>query len=327
MKRFLFLLPLAFAAKGCVQFGPKMVPPAGFSYNEAMAASWNQQLLLNLVRLRYDEPPFFLEPTQVLTGYTFSGDLGSSANLGRDGGLDDTLGFNGGLAYTERPTITYQPLTGEAFTKKMLTPIPPETLILLARSGWSVQTIVLALVQEINGLSAPFHPTATQPSPLQDVAELLHAMQKTNVLVLEVAAESGGDTRLIIQGSATDEARQVRSLLRLPESVNEFKITRLRRRGDQEISIVGRSLLDTLRHLSRAVDTPDTGSPLAPLLEIRHSTLPPRNAFVKVRHHGKWHYISNEDANSKALMGLLTQLFSLQASGDAGRSPLLTIPQ
>ena len=148
-RRVILLLACCVASTGCTQLGPKMIVPAGFDYNEAMAKSWNEQLLLNLVRLHHHEPPFFLEASSVLTGYSFSGNLNSNANLGRNGGMDDTLGFSSGVGYRESPTITYKPLLGEAFTKKMLTPIAPETLILLGRSGWSVKTIILALVQEI----------------------------------------------------------------------------------------------------------------------------------------------------------------------------------
>ena len=197
-----------------------MVVPAGFNYNEAMADTWNQQLLLNLVRMHFHEPPFFLKSSSVVTGYSFSGDLKSTANFGRNGGLDDTLGVNGGVAYSERPTITYQPLTGEAFTKKMLTPIAPETLILLARSGWSVKTIILALVQEINGLANPHSNLAATAYrsedsylPIARAVDLLEELQQSGELALEVAAESGNATRLIIQGSATEQAREVRNLL------------------------------------------------------------------------------------------------------------------
>ncbi len=339
----LFIAAIVIAGSACTQFGPKMIGPAGFNYNEAMATTWNQQLLLNLVRLHYHEPPFFLEASSVVTGYTFSGDVNADADLGRAGGLDDTLGFDGGIAYAERPTITYQPLTGEAFTKKMLTPIAPETLILLARSGWSVKTIILALVQEINGLNNPrSHIDATVNSaqsfrPITRVATLLNELQQTGELTLEVAAESGNESRLIIQGYDSPKAREVRQLLSLPADVDDFEITRLRVRDPNQISIIGRSLLDALQYLSQAVDSPENhrertgalGQKQIPpgLFTIKSRALRPTNAFVKVRHHGRWFYVDERDVPSKELMGLLTQLFSLQATGGGGRSPLLTIPQ
>lgn len=68
-------LGLAVAAcllAGCNAIGPKTVRGARLNYNEAIAQSWNQQLLLNLVRLKYRDTPFFLEINSVSTQYSMS---------------------------------------------------------------------------------------------------------------------------------------------------------------------------------------------------------------------------------------------------------------
>lgn len=304
-----------------------MVAPAGFNYNEAMAQSWNEQLLLNLVRLRHNEPPFFLEPTQVTTGYTFSRDLKAAADLKTAGGADDTLGFNGGIAFQERPSISYKPLTGEDFTKKMLRPISAETLILLARSGWSVKTIVLALVQEINGLSQPYNIAQIPSSPLHRVAALLQDLQESDNLIIQVASEDNSRSRLVLQRVQSDKATEVGNLLQLAPGLNEFEISRVHLRQGNEISIIGRSLLDALRHLSLAIDPPEGRNCLNEILCVHRSSSKPRHAFVSVKHGRSWYAIANDDSESKAVLGLLTQLFSLQSTGGSGMTPLLTIPQ
>ncbi len=48
---FVCLVWLLFPA--CTRFGPKGVPGDRFSYNEAISKSQKEQMLLNLVRLRY----------------------------------------------------------------------------------------------------------------------------------------------------------------------------------------------------------------------------------------------------------------------------------
>ena len=41
----------------CASRGPGRMPPDRFNYNQAIAQSANEQMLLNLVRLRYSEIP------------------------------------------------------------------------------------------------------------------------------------------------------------------------------------------------------------------------------------------------------------------------------
>ena len=72
---------LAFAGlllTGCNAVGPQTIRGASFDYNEAIAHSWNEQLLLNLVRLRYRDSPYFLRVTSVTTQYS----LEASASAG-----------------------------------------------------------------------------------------------------------------------------------------------------------------------------------------------------------------------------------------------------
>jgi hypothetical protein len=104
---------------GCAAFGPRHVSSDRFNYNEAVARSTREQMILNLVRLRYLEVPVLLTFSSVLTQYVYAGNVGVSGteNLG---GLD-LVGGNAGLVYSERPTITYLPLGGQAFAAQMLT--------------------------------------------------------------------------------------------------------------------------------------------------------------------------------------------------------------
>ena len=65
-------LVAAVVLAGCKSVGPRTIQGARFNYNEAIAHSWNQQLLLNLVRLRYRDTPFFLEVNSVSTQYSIT---------------------------------------------------------------------------------------------------------------------------------------------------------------------------------------------------------------------------------------------------------------
>ena len=54
------IIAAVFVLSGCAVFGHRRVPPDRFNYNEALAESTRDQMLLNIVRLRYLEEPVFL---------------------------------------------------------------------------------------------------------------------------------------------------------------------------------------------------------------------------------------------------------------------------
>ena len=119
------LLPVAVLAAlaGCATIGPDSIPRDRFDYSDALAQSWKRQTLLNIIKLRYLDVPVFLDVGQVVSGYTFEQAVqaGATADLGPDGNV---LSLGAGLRYTDRPTITYTPLTGDRFLRGLVTPLP-----------------------------------------------------------------------------------------------------------------------------------------------------------------------------------------------------------
>ena len=68
----LLLLALTRLA-GCRHYGPPSIAADRLPYNEAIASSWKEQTLLNIVRLRYMDTPFFVDVPQMTSGYTLQG--------------------------------------------------------------------------------------------------------------------------------------------------------------------------------------------------------------------------------------------------------------
>ena len=80
---------------GCAfRVGPKTVPLDRFDYSQSLSRSWQQQMLLNLVRVRYLDAPFFLDVSQVVAQYSLtvgaSGSSGTFQNFATSvgGGID-----------------------------------------------------------------------------------------------------------------------------------------------------------------------------------------------------------------------------------------------
>ncbi len=122
---------------GCGSIGPAQVPRDRFDYAAAISDSWKRQTLLNIVKIRYADMPVFVDVASVVSGYTVtvSVDIGG-LQVPWQGGELFNLGASG--SYTDRPTITYAPITGKEFTKSFLTPIPPSVVLFLMQSGWPV---------------------------------------------------------------------------------------------------------------------------------------------------------------------------------------------
>src|SRR5262245_23581603 len=152
---------VAVLGSGCATgLGPRALRSERPDYNQQIVRSADAELLLNLVRLRYNESPLFLELGSVVAQYGYDAALNAGGTFG--GGNDSgTLGT--ALAYSEKPTVTYTPLAGEEFATRMLTPIPLESLLLFAQSGWSAERLMLVAVQQINDVVNA--PTAGGPTP------------------------------------------------------------------------------------------------------------------------------------------------------------------
>ena len=169
---------------GCSSFGPKRIPGDHLSYNEAVARSANEQMLLNLVRLRYQHVPLFLAINSVLTQYTYVGEAGvSGTRESAAGDLGWSVGGQAGVLYAERPTVTFSPLAGEEFAKQLLTPIPSDRLFSLVQSGWSKEQLLIMGLERINHVeNLPF-----QLTPSSENLEQARTFHRMVGLIMELA--------------------------------------------------------------------------------------------------------------------------------------------
>jgi len=156
---------LALGATACASVGPATIRRDRFDYGDAIADSARQQVLLNIVRLRYMEAPVFLEVASVINQYSLEGDVTVSAGLNTGLTGANTVGAGGAGRWYDRPTITYTPVGGRKFAANLLTPVPPEALFALAQSGWPANLLFGVTVRSINGIGNKVSlPAGRQPA-------------------------------------------------------------------------------------------------------------------------------------------------------------------
>ncbi|TMB61641.1 MAG: hypothetical protein E6J54_31255, partial [Deltaproteobacteria bacterium] len=136
------LILLSLELSSCASIGPGTIARDRFDYIAAISDSWKSQMLLNLVKIRYGDAPVFLDVASVINQYAVEGSIGYSGNWAVNNQLPwpyNALHSWASLGkYTDRPTITYSPLSGERFARNLMTPIPPAAILNLLQAGYPV---------------------------------------------------------------------------------------------------------------------------------------------------------------------------------------------
>ena len=183
-------LPVCFFLflNGCaVRVGPKTIARDRFDYTSALSNSWKEQMIMNMVKARYLDPPMFMDVAQVVTSYTFEGSASVNLPDWEGAAAGSAAGISG--RWAESPVITYNPLVGEKFTRSLLQPIPPIALFSLVQAGWPIDVVFSIAVRAINGLYAATHVEALKKQGDTDfyrVVKMLRELQLTGAFALRV---------------------------------------------------------------------------------------------------------------------------------------------
>ena len=143
------LLPLF--QLGCTN-GPELIANSHIDYNKAVRQVMNEELLLNIVRMRYAEAPQMVSVSSINT--SFETTSGGGGNVGWGNGVTGpaSWGVDGSLMFRDNPTISITPRQGEEVAKQLLVSIDPAIIAYLAGAGYRLDHIFALLVENTNGL-------------------------------------------------------------------------------------------------------------------------------------------------------------------------------
>ena len=339
---------------GCRSIGPGTVARDRYDYSSSISESWKRQTLLNIVKLRYVDPPIFVDVGQIVAGYSLETSLNVGGQISSASAVQGNsllLGAQG--KFIDRPTITYTPLTGNKFIKALMTPLPIESVFFTIQSGWPADGVLLASAASINGLKNQETTVAgvTPPDPeFLRVLELLRSIQRSGAVSMRVQQDAQKKQSSILTfrsqqvGEGTlAEIRELRSLLRLNPETAEFTLVfGGTASNDKELAVITRSLLHIMGTMAAQVEVPpndvaqgratpgleraEETAQSSGLVRIHSSNSKPSNAFVTVPYRNEWFWIDDRDLKSKRAFAFMLMLFTLADTGEKESLPLITIP-
>jgi hypothetical protein len=337
---------------GCHSIGPNMVSADRFDYNTAIANSWKEQTLLNIVKLRYSDMPLFVEVASVVSGYTLERSVNINGTLSSATAMQgDFLGMGASGRFTDRPTITYSPLTGKKFNQNFLTPLPPKSLLFLIQSGWPADMILQLTVDSVNGLRSRSLAGTNVHSGDADFYEFLRLfreLQKTGNIGMRILTNKSEKQTTVIffhkKEMSPDQKAHLLKMYKLlkikPNSeeivVNYGSIAQ----NDSELMLLSRSMLQIMIKLASMIDVPqehvDKGYTVPTVINgtknvkrmmtVKCGDKKPEHALTSIYYHDTWFWIEDSDFYSKRTFSFLMILFSLTETGGDKGLPLITIP-
>jgi len=151
----LFTLATAALVGGCA--GPPVLGRQVLGYDEVARGLDEKLLLLNIARVDNGESVHFTTTSSIAATFDWSTTIGVGGRV-NSGSIADFLDLSAGASASENPTFSILPVSGEEFTRRVVTPFGEDAFELLVFQGGRVNQVMrlMAAGIEVQGSDGRF---------------------------------------------------------------------------------------------------------------------------------------------------------------------------
>jgi hypothetical protein len=175
------LLAACLSASGCL--GPAAVRSSRLKYNEAVRVTNDEQILTNIVRLRYADSPVFID----LPSITSQFELAAGGSDPGPSGSQTNFGIVG-LMGRDAPTLSYHPRQGREISKALLNPLSADVYSVVT-AGARLEQFFWMTINDINDVQNAVRGTILAPRTPDDNVRFLRGVH----LLAEIDDQGGAE--------------------------------------------------------------------------------------------------------------------------------------
>ncbi|QCE32660.1 hypothetical protein FAI41_03170 [Acetobacteraceae bacterium] len=359
---FLPFVGLAFLA-GCLPpMGPSNLRRDHIAYDRSIVKGMQEELLLNILQLRFGAPPFFLETQQIIASYAY--EKGAKGYIAGSpwGGANETeqngLGLSGSINFSDNPTITFQPMNGDQMSALVLAPLSPNLIFSLLQTHTPIDTLfslTLDSIADYDNIHHALRSGQKHGGASKDFTRLiwlLRQLQVEDAIEINVIPNDSPRrndnvfNRAFITLLEPEDSKiaamqnELRKLAHLAPDENKIELVhKLHTQQKGKISFTTLSMLSILANISATVSIPekaikdgvapptlvDNMQQGRPVIMVNSGPHHRSDVFVKIHYDGTTYWISKKDYASKVAFTLLQIINSLAVTRTANGA-MVTIP-
>jgi hypothetical protein len=215
----------------------------------------------------------------IISSYTLAQGATVGGTIIPNGSNSAVLG--GSLSFSNSPTITYTPLTGNAYIKGLITPLPAPIVFAAIQNGLPADSTLLTSIASIKGLRnqmVTLQGIRPADADFHRVRELMREIQISAAIRLYVKDDGKNQTSVL--GLRTNDvppeiqaaSKELRVLLRLNPDATEFTLVSTPLPANViEVAVMTRSISAMIQNMAAQVEVPSRGGRAASRFSRRGS--------------------------------------------------------